>query len=345
MIRVCVLLVLICVTQAAPSNLHQALVQADQAAQASSAAIRMRASLDQLKEMEKVIQSTSEALSAGTYMISEGLCHFLGFCENNPATDCQQVHDQAGIENATLPDGKYWLRADPKLGYNGPAERIDCLFDESGTGWALLFDDSASATVSQKVKSPLMQRFKIKEVLAYTPEMIEKALAPVRQPLYYVDDAHIATTAGKTYSEMHAYQWVGQDAWAKQNDQGKNFPKKQKHFQYKYFGKIQVVSGYRGTLYIMDDGNVQDDSCETMLSPTRCGEDFFCTITDSVSTPSGFVAQTSFPVTPLGVISLGCSGFETNFTQCGSCNYDGPANNLERAQIIRSSIIQKMYAK
>jgi len=334
------LLGIVCLINGSPLTHEQMLLQQDST---PDPAALMAASLEQLKAVQQILQNTSVALSQGTNMIVEGLCHFIGFCQTNPAVDCQDIRDQSGLDGATLPDGKYWIGGSS---YSGPPERISCYFDSNGNGWTLLFDDTTSSTVSQTIESKLLQAFPIKQVLVYTPDMIEKGGAPVTQTIYYVDEDHLATTPGKTLSQLNAYPWVAQDEWGKENDHGQNFPNKQTHFRWKYFGKDQVPAGYRGTLYILDDGNVQDDSCKTMLSPsTQCANDFFCRISNGVSIPAGYVAQTDFPITPLGVISFGCSVSQSNFTQCGSCNYEGPAQDAGLASLIRTSIIQKMYGK
>jgi hypothetical protein len=46
--------------------------------------------------------------------------------------------------------------------------RIQCLFDEEGKGWTLLFDDSGSAVIKQQIISPMFKYFKFKQVLAYS---------------------------------------------------------------------------------------------------------------------------------------------------------------------------------
>jgi hypothetical protein len=306
----------------------------------------MKDNVKELEGVERVIQNAEHALIQGSEMIENGLCHYVGFCQNNPAKDCDEVRKQPGILTANLPDGKYWISGDPSVvppGITQPApERVTCMFDEQENGWALLFDDTLLEEISQKVTSPLLKYFRIREVLAYTPQMIHTGTSPVRQTVYYADETHMESTQGHTFEELTTNMWMGQDKWGVENDKGLNYPNNQVHYRWKYFGKVQATSPYRGTLYILDDGDVQDPICRTTLDIGRCEQEFHCQVINDTQIITGPVAQTSFPHTSGGIISLGCTDSEQDFTQCGTCTYEGP---LGREDIVQSSIIQKMYGR
>eukprot|EP00298_Acanthocystis_sp_HF-20_P028318 c7011_g1_i1.p1 GENE.c7011_g1_i1~~c7011_g1_i1.p1 ORF type:complete len:351 (-),score=118.95 c7011_g1_i1:52-1104(-) len=312
--------------------------------------IRMlKESTEKWSSVNETLRNATFALSEGADVVSHGLCRFIGFCQSNPATSCQAIISQPQINQARFPDGKYWLTYDPNSDYSGPPELVNCLFDDLGNGWTLLFDDSHQALVSQKISSTLVKHFKFTEVLAFTPLMIKKGLPAIKQKIYSVSDNNNTSSSGKTLDQINNNMWFGQDNWGIKNDKGQRYPNAQVHNRWKYFGQVQPNSPYRQTLYIIDDGDIQDKACNALLDYSRCGQEFFCEKKigggSGEMTLSGVFAQSSIPITNRGIISFGCSETDENFTRCGACRYSGPSSNLSLAYSVQSSIIQKLYAR
>jgi hypothetical protein len=303
---------------------------------------------DALIEAEKALQSAEESLANGADVIRNGLCNYMGFCAKNPANSCDQIIRQPGLEGAELPDGKYWLTPLAEDLPSGmavpPLGRVQCLFDK-GEGWTVLFDDSRTNEVKQDLVSPVVRYVRFKEVLAFTPDLLRNGGDPVRQAVYYIDESRIDQTAGKTFDELHNYPWTGQDRSGSENDDGLAYPNRQTHNRFKYLGKMQ--SDYASTLFILDDGDVKDDACKLELDLEKCDQEFYCGTVNGTQAVTGKVAQTSLPTTPKGIISFGCGASNDDFTQCGTCTYEGPDEDKLRlnALAIRRSVVQKFLVR
>jgi len=217
----------------------------------------------------------------------------------------------------------------------------------------LLFDDTSLQYISQIISSPLISAFKFKQVLAFTPNMIRGGVLPIQQPIYYLrsntKNNSTATNSsivpsfliesGKTMDEIQNYMWSGQDQFGIDHDRGQNYPNKQVHYRWKYFGKVDISSPFKNTLYILDDGDIQDQSCQPFLDLSQCNQEFYC---DAHSKVNRKFSQTNLNITSRGIISLGCSEGDDTFTQCGTCKYHGTQSNFD---LIQNPVIQKMDAK
>lgn len=315
--------------------------------QALDIAELMLANREKLVEAETALRSAEASLAKGADVLKDGLCTFIGFCSSNPATSCQAIVSQPGVKHVDFPDGMYWIgpgEMDHRIPAPPPA-RVPCLFDNERNGWTLIFDDSLSNHVRQELYSDVLAFFHFQEMLAFTPKMLADGSAPVRQDVYYIDDTR-PNTRGRTYNDLHNYPWAGQDGWAVEHSDGTLYPNGQEHFRYKYLGKIQSSSPWAATLWILDDGDVKDEACKASLDLSGCDSMYKCTApsANSTRTITGKVPQMAFPPSR-GVVSLGCSTSEYQFTQCGTCNYKGPDDDKQLADVIRSAIIRKLYAR
>ena len=81
------------------------------------------------------------------------------------------------------------------------------------------------------------------------------------------------------------------------------------------------------------------------LSDERCNQEYHCGFVNNTYAVTGLVSQTAFPTTRNGIISLGCTGSIETFTQCGTCNYEGPDNDLGLKNMIQNAVIQKMFVR
>jgi len=196
----------------------------------------------------------------------------------------------------------------------------------------LLFDDSRTDVVRQEME-PSLRHVPVRELLAYTPHDLENNLNGRRTSLYYVDASDIQRSIGYTPSEISNFPWGAQDGFGR-TLRGDEYPERAKHYRFKYIG--QPATNISDTLFILDDGNLLGNVCrEGSVVEALRGNCF-------LDKDNANFAQVCF--SPKGIMSFGCSNFEMNFTQCGTCRYSGDGN-AEKTKLIRKSVVQKLYGR